>query len=1180
MIDTLNDFMLIEEYEIMLVINRINEKNRRMFFDNIVYVSFTDVILMFVTHLKKQDFVWNMYKKVLMNKSIDAMICDIEKKHDLSLLKYWSVEKFVNLIQSHKKILTKTISWNWHLRLKHCRLKMINQLKKINEIEVTQENASKIVQCDTCAISKMHRLIQRKSSAKAIKIFQILHFDLIICNKAFDETTCIAHFIDELIFYNWVFSLMNHKKKTLLSIFKDLINQCDRIEFDERAIIRIIRIDQKIFIDKKFEDWMREQRISWDWSTKNIFEQNEKFERFDDMLIEKTKCIKKHVKLSKDLYSECYFVVAHILNRMSSSSLSWDSSLIFMQKLLKESIRNEIAHFKMFDCKTFSLLKKTNTFKRSDKMKSRALIEYLIKYDFINIFRIWNSKKDDVNDYRDVIFNETKFFDTYEKVDLFKKEERKFYVTYRALFMQIFEDSDEKQYDRISIRKFVLNNFKETVVSKSMMKKRISSSKKSQLFTFDDTSSFESESESTINTFVTIEISRRDVSMKNKEMIFFSRKNKSLNKENNFSFRKNNFLYSHSSKLSNELFEIENAFLNVLISKNINFRIDEINIVKEKRVRRSSKDFANTIWISEKMKKILVFHTALMIVFNTKASEFIIKTISSFKFHISNFSKSFLHWKAMLRHSHAEEFIKAAQMKYDVIETKRTWKIVDKQDDYKLISLKWIFIYKSDSNDFFFKYKARIVIRNDLQKINNAQNVYAATFASKIFRMMMIFVADFHLKIKQLNAVNVFLNVFNDEKIYYHMSNEYKNFKKILKLFRTLYDQRKSFLLWLRILIDKCIEFELNSIFDEFCLFSNDNEILMFFYVNDIVFAFTASREKDAENLIRRLKDIFDMRNLNSLNFFLDVRILQQLDTIWLIQNFYMNKLIKNYVINIEYKATTLLSYQSLMSYIDEMNQERVHVYRQKMKSICYFVIIIRSNIIKAASELTRHFINFDSKHLKAANHCIKYLHVIKFLIIRYSNSKDEKLSSQISSSNKEKSNKKMSSTSNSKLNKKTSSIKENNDKQIFESTADAFFANDLDRKSAEEYIFKLFDEMIDWAVKKQFIVSIFIIEAKLLSMLHADKKLIWWIHLFQKLKFDSNQKIMIYNDNLQIIRFFISKILKTETKLRHVDIAQCWLKQLIQSDYFLMNYLFIAKMIANELTKILSSQKHREFIN
>ncbi len=175
-----------------------------------------------------------------------------------------------------------------------------------------------------------------------------------------------------------------------------------------------------------------------------------------------------------------------------------------------------------------------------------------------------------------------------------------------------------------------------------------------------------------------------------------------------------------------------------------------------------------------------------------------------------------------------------------------------------------------------------------------------------------------------------------------------------------------------------------------------------------------------------------------------------------------MNKLIKNYVINTEYKATTFLSYQSLMSYIDEMNQEKVHVYRQKMRSIYYSVIITRSNIIKTAFELTRHFTNFDSKYLKAADHCVKYLHVIKFLIIRYSNSESEKLNNQISSSNKEKSNKEMSSTSNSKLNRKTSLIKKNNDKQIFESTTDAFFANDLDQRSAEEYIFKLFDDMID----------------------------------------------------------------------------------------------------------------------
>jgi hypothetical protein len=57
LIDIFNNSMMIEKYEIMFMINHINNKNRKMFFENIVYISFIDVILMFVTRIKKQDFV-------------------------------------------------------------------------------------------------------------------------------------------------------------------------------------------------------------------------------------------------------------------------------------------------------------------------------------------------------------------------------------------------------------------------------------------------------------------------------------------------------------------------------------------------------------------------------------------------------------------------------------------------------------------------------------------------------------------------------------------------------------------------------------------------------------------------------------------------------------------------------------------------------------------------------------------------------------------------------------------------------------------------------------------------------------------------------------------------------------------------------------------------------------------
>jgi hypothetical protein len=120
---------------------------------------------------------------------------------------------------------------------------------------------------------------------------------------------------------------------------------------------------------------------------------------------------------------------------------------------------------------------------------------------------------------------------------------------------------------------------------------------------------------------------------------------------------------------------------------------------------------------------------------------------------------------------------------------------------------------------------------------------------------------------------------------------------------------------------------------------------------------------------------------------------------------------------------------------------------------------------------------------------------------------------------------------------------------------------------------------LIDWAARKQVIISTSIIEIELLAMLHADKEFIWWIHLFEKLRFNSDQKMIIYNDNLQIIRLLTSEIAKMNIKLRHVDIAQCWLRQSIQQEKIDVEYLLTAHMMIDEMIKLLSSQKHKQFI-
>jgi hypothetical protein len=404
--------------------------------------------------------------------------------------------------------------------------------------------------------------------------------------------------------------------------------------------------------------------------------------------------------------------------------------------------------------------------------------------------------------------------------------------------------------------------------------------------------------------------------------------------------------------------------------------------------------------------------------------------------HIINLSFSSAHWRAMLRHSHAKNFRKAAQVEYETIENWDIWQIIDclKNEDHQIISLKWIFTYKTDSNDYLIKYKARIVIRDDLQMID-LQNVYAITLISKVFRILMTLITVFNLKTRQLNAINAFLNAHNDELIYCQMSDDYRLDEKIIKVIRAFYEQRKSSLLWLRMLIAKCLEMKLRSISKESCLFIDRDKIFMFFYVDDIIFAYKIDREHVSELLISKLKDIFEMRNLDILKFFLRMRVIQRFDVIYLVQDAYVEKLIKKYEISINQKTSSIsLSYQSLIIHKNEIDSDRIHVYKQKVKSIYYFVIIIRSDMIKVAFKLAKLLINFDLYHLIATDHCIRYMYSIRYLTIKFDVVEKEELIIQIDIN------------SNRNINSNAiNQIDFISNKHVFETSVDASFATKND---------------------------------------------------------------------------------------------------------------------------------------
>ncbi len=90
---------------------------------------------------------------------------------------------------------------------------------------------------------------------------------------------------------------------------------------------------------------------------------------------------------------------------------------------------------------------------------------------------------------------------------------------------------------------------------------------------------------SSAETFVAVEISEK------KETINLFRKDQSMNKKINISSRKKSFFCSKTSKNFKKFSKTKNVSLNELISRNINSRINVINIINDKRTRKQR--FAN-----------------------------------------------------------------------------------------------------------------------------------------------------------------------------------------------------------------------------------------------------------------------------------------------------------------------------------------------------------------------------------------------------------------------------------------------------------------------------------------------------------------------------------------------------------------------------------------------------------
>jgi hypothetical protein len=60
------------------------------------------------------------------------------------------------------------------------------------------------------------------------------------------------------------------------------------------------------------------------------------------------------------------------------------------------------------------------------------------------------------------------------------------------------------------------------------------------------------------------------------------------------------------------------------------------------------------------------------------------------------------------------------------------------------LPLKWVFLYKFNKDGYLYKFKARLVVRGDLQ--HKYRDIYAATLVARVFRLLIAIAAAFSLQ--------------------------------------------------------------------------------------------------------------------------------------------------------------------------------------------------------------------------------------------------------------------------------------------------------------------------------------------------------------------------------------------------------------------------------------------------
>uniref|UniRef100_A0A1J3F7G4 Retrovirus-related Pol polyprotein from transposon TNT 1-94 n=1 Tax=Noccaea caerulescens TaxID=107243 RepID=A0A1J3F7G4_NOCCA len=467
----------------------------------------------------------------------------------------------------------------------------------------------------------------------------------------------------------------------------------------------------------------------------------------------------------------------------------------------------------------------------------------------------------------------------------------------------------------------------------------------------------------------------------------------------------------------------------------------------------------------------------------------------------------------------------------------KTWIIVDRPKDKKVIGCRWLYRKKPGIPEVELRrFKSRLVARGFTQREGiDYDEVFAPVVKHVSIRILMSAVVNQDLELEQMDVKTAFLHGDLDQELFMEQPEGFevdKDKDQVCLLKKSLYGLKQSPRLWNKkfnqfITGEKFIRSHQDS-----CVYVKKVEggyVYLLLYVDDMLIA--AKEMAEIDRLKSALSSEFEMKDMGAASRILgiDIKRDRKEGVLYLSQSSYLEKVVKRFNMGEAKSVNTPIGGHFKLSAVKEVSEcidTEKYPYSSAVGSVMYAMIGTRPDIAYAIGLISRFMSKPGIMHWEAVKWLLRYIRGTADLNLVFTKNKNFSV----------------------------------------QGYCDSDFAGDLDRRrSTSGYVFTVGGNTVSWKSNLQPVVTLSTTEAEYVSLTEAVKEAIWIKGLLRDMGF-SEEKAVVWCDSQSAICLSKNNVFHERTK--HVSYKYHFIRDIIEDGEVEVSKVHTSENPADILTK------------